>query len=70
VEEAGMSQSRLEAQRIIALTAEIESAREALHDEDTPANRERLTAAEADYKAYLIGLNGLEDACPWPASPL
>jgi hypothetical protein len=64
-----MSAIRLEAQRIIALTAEIEASREALRNEDTPANRDRLVAAEADYKSYLIGLNGLEEGCPWPASP-
>lgn len=63
-----MSDGRLQAQRIITLTAAIEDAREALRVDDTPTSRERLAAAEADYKQYLISLNGLDDT-RWPSPP-
>ncbi len=47
---------------LLALTREIEDARRAITDEDTPAARARLQTAELAYRSFLVGLNGLASA--------
>ena len=48
-----------ETRKIIELTREIEAARRALQAQDTPEGRRRLGEAEAAYRSFLVGLNGL-----------
>ena len=50
---------RADTQRIIVLTREIETAREAFRCAGSTAAPSRLMDAEAAYKAYLTSLNGM-----------
>ena len=65
-----MQNERSDTQTILELTREIEAARTAVRDQDSPAARDLLKQAEDVYRAYLMGLNGLDGGRPWPISPL